>query len=128
MYKVWIFSANAKGFIQHSLLDHFEQMELEVISVQADPKFYGAETAKPDSVIIVADDDILENHEALVFIRDLIVQERIPVFLLGDKTPIEKISNSFDPVFIKERFPRPVDVKEVVKTVDAYLAFAGRNV
>ncbi len=125
---IWIVSANEKGFLQHSLVERFSQLNLEVHSFKADVKQLSAECSVPDSIVITADEEILGKPDALIYIRDLAVREGIPIFIMGDKDPMDMILRSFDSIYIKACFHRPVDVKEVAKTVDAYLAFAGRQV
>ena len=125
---IWIVSSKEKGFLQHSLVERFSQLNRESLSFGADLKKISQESNIPDSIVINADEDILTTPDILIFVRDLAVKEHIPIFIMGDKDPMDKILRSFDAIYIKERFHRPVDVKEVAKTVDAYLAFAGRQV
>ncbi len=125
---IWIVSANERGFLQHSLVERFSQLNLDVHSLRADVKQLSAEEGVPDSIVITTDEDILEKPEALIYVRDLAVKERIPIFTMGDKDPMDMVLRSFDSIYIKACFHRPVDVKEVAKTVDAYIAFAGRQV
>ena len=125
---IWIVSANEKGFLQHSLVERFAQLNLDVQSLKADAKTLSAEYNVPDSIVITADEDIIKKPDALIHIRDLAVRERIPIFLMGDKEPMDMISRSFDSIYIKACFPRPIDINEVIKTVDVYLAYAGRQV
>ncbi len=128
MLKVWIISASAKGFIQMALSDRFNSIGGEPVSLPADLTALQNETDIPDSVVLFADDAILEKPEVLTYVRDLVLKEGLSIFMLGEKVAMIRIMSCIDKSLIKGLFLHPVDVKEVVKTVDAYVALCGPRI
>ena len=123
------------GIIMHNLLILFDTPSLLVSSVTEQLKNMGdnptscnlqvkdisAVKDKPELYLIFADDDISDNVEALVYLKDKSIENDIPFMVVGDDRELENLEKIIPESLIKKKFTRPVNVKNVAEVVDAYL-------
>lgn len=76
---------------------------------------------KIDVFLIFADEDLSDNTEALVYIKDKATEEDIPIFIAGDESEIILFKKSVPSSKIVKEFTRPVNVRDVVETLDSFL-------
>ena len=58
---------------------------------------------------------------SLVYLKDKVIEEDFPIFVLGDINQLEEIKEVIPPQYIKMHFMRPINVKDVVNAVDRYM-------
>ena len=68
-----------------------------------------------------------EDTASLVFLRDKAVEEDIPFFVMGDSNDIDDIRPIIPTHAMQKEFPRPIDVKDVVSSVDEYVQNHGKH-
>lgn len=76
---------------------------------------------KQDAYMVFADEDLSDNTEALVYIKDKSMEEDIPMFIAGDESELVALKKLVPASRIVKEFPRPINIKEVVNSVDTYI-------
>lgn len=76
---------------------------------------------KQDAYLIFADEDLSDNTDALVYIKDMAVEGDIPIFIAGDDSELVALKKLVPASRIVSEFSRPINIKEVVESVDSYL-------
>jgi len=76
---------------------------------------------KQDVYLIFADEDLADNTNALVYLKDKATEDDIPIFVIGDDAEIQTLEKIVPKHLIVKVFSRPVNVKNVVENVDAFL-------
>jgi len=76
---------------------------------------------KQDMFLIFADEDLSDNTEALVYLKDKAVEDDVIIYAMGDTSELDILKKTIPAVLIKKTFSRPINVKDVVESVDAYL-------
>lgn len=97
--------------------------ELEHVAIHSDlsVKSISKVKDKMDMYLIFADEDLTDNTDALIYIKDKVTEEDIPIFIAGDESEIKVFKKSVPSSKIEKEFFRPINVKDVVEAVDAYL-------
>lgn len=104
-----------------SMGDLFTTKGHYVITSNLDMKELGKITEKQDAIIIFADGDLSDNTEELVYIKDKAAEQDSAIFAAGDETEINVLKKTIKESQIQGIFQRPVNIKNVVDFVDAYL-------
>ncbi len=72
---------------------------------------------KTGAVIIYADEKLVSQNNALVFLKDKAVEEDIPVFIIGDHDELRKVTALMPRKLICGAFARPIDILNVIAKV-----------
>lgn len=114
----------------YMLLSIKEQLETEswhTILSEADADKIHQISESISAILIYMDTDLMENQQALIFIKDKAVENDIPIFIIGNNEEINNAKKFLPEHLLQQKFLRPVDVKEVVKAITAYITKYGEQ-
>ncbi|MDR1701257.1 MAG: response regulator [Sporomusaceae bacterium] len=80
-----------------------------------------------DVVLIYVDENLILHKKALIFLKDWIVMDDIPVVIMGDKEELNELKNIIPKHLIKMQFFRPLNVPALVETVYKFLKQASKE-
>ena len=123
MEKRVLFIGETNSFIVNSIKSGLKESGFECIFCSLDVDSISKLTDKPDFFIIYADEHTILAKEALIFVRDICVQEDKKVFLAGYAEELQIIEDMFPTDCLGGRFERPINVKKIADT----LLFAVEN-
>ncbi len=106
------------SFIVTSLKKQLEDMEHEVFLTTNSPSEIGKIKEELQLVILYEEELVAEG---LVFLKDKVIEESTPVFVIGDVNQIKEVETVMPSQFIKKQFLRPINVKDVATVIDKYL-------
>lgn len=126
MHNILVFT-EARSYLNIAMEEQFKSLEYNVITVG--PNVNEINEVKEDitAVLIYTDEDLVKKQQALVFLRDRIVEEDISVFVVGDVNELAEIRKLVPKQLLKKEFQRPIDVKAVVGDVDEYIKTNGKH-
>lgn len=110
-----------RKYLTSSLLDHIKEYNHRVIECAPDVKQINEITYELDACLLFVEGAIADNHQALVYLRDLAVEKGFPIFLLGYPIDIEGIRGIIGNSAIQEEILRPFDVKDISAHLDEFL-------
>ena len=110
-----------------SLKSWFEQAEYEVTMVKADINAINKIEETPSVMVLYVDENMLEELQALNFIKDKAAEGDIPIFIVGDMDELNSVEKIISKNLIRQRFQRPINVNEVVATISHYERKHGRQ-
>lgn len=105
-----------------SLEKQFAEKGYEISKSSLEVASLSACKGKYDTVVLFADEDISDNVEALVYLKDMSMENDIPIFVAGDSDELRKVEKTVPKSLIAANFTRPINVKNVVDVVVAYLS------
>lgn len=73
-----------------------------------------------DAALIFCDEDLEKNTEPLVFIKDYAAENDVPIFVVSDDEQMKTLLKTVPQGMITGTFTRPINVKNVVDTLDAF--------
>ncbi len=117
-----------RKYLTSSLLDYIEKYGHNIIEMEPEMKSISSLTENPDICMIIVESSMTEKSQALVFLRDMTIENDIPLFLLGYPIDIEGIRNIITASAIEEEIFRPFDVKEIAAHIDEFLEAQGNIV
>ena len=117
MKKILIISEK-NNFIINSLREQLQEMGHHVIHVEDNPSEMKKSTEDVRLVILWAD---ALSMEGTIYIKDRVIEDSIPVYILGDRDHVEKVKGIVPNQFIKKEFCRPVDIKEIIAATDKFI-------
>ncbi len=126
MHNILMVTAS-QGYIVMSVKENFEETgEYKVIL--SDARIDSINVLKEDfSAILLYVDENEINQQTCIFLKDKAVEQDLPIFLLGNMEEISVVEQLFPKHLIRQKFLRPIDVKEVVKTVSEYITNFGKH-
>ena len=101
--------------------------EYEIIEVKADTDELNQIPAEVSAWLIFLDKEMLDAKQELIFMRDKALDDEVPVFLIGDMEEITEAKKCLTGCLLQEEFARPIDVNDIVKTVDEYIKKNGNH-
>lgn len=126
MHNILVVS-KTRSYLVMSVEEQLKKLEYNMIEVEA--KIEAISAVKKDIVAILmyVEPELNEDRTALVFLRDKAVEEDIPFFVMGDCNDIDDIRDVIPTHIMQKEFPRPIDVKDVVVSVDEYVQNHGKH-
>lgn len=116
------------GYIPMSVKEKFEENRDYKVLMSA-ARVDSVNDIKEDfSAILLYVDENTISQQLCIFLKDKAVEQDVPVFILGNMEDISEIETVFPRHLIRQKFLRPIDVKEVVKAVDEYIVTYGKHI
>lgn len=125
-HNILVFSEE-RSFLYIAMEEQLKGLGYNVINVGSNVNEINAIKDDITAVLMYTDEDMIKKQQALVFLRDKVVEEDIPVFAIGDVNELADVRALVPRQLLKKEFQRPIDVKEVVSTVDDYVKTNGKH-
>ncbi len=110
--------SHAKSFILSSLSSQLESMGYCIYETRDNPNEIDQIKRQIHLLLINAEEvDI----EGLIYIKDKVIEDSIPMFVIGDVNELKAVRSVIAEQFIKKEFLRPVNVKDILEITDKYL-------
>ncbi len=126
-YNVLVFS-EGRSYLNITVEEQLKQLGYNVISVGTDIEEINAVKAEIAALLMFTDEELMRKQQALIFLRDRIVEEDMSVFVIGDVNELAEIRGLIPKQRLKKLFQRPIDVKEVVNHLDDYIKVNGQHI
>ena len=121
MGNAWVIRESRK-YLTGNLVDRLNSLEHNVIEMAPDMETLSKYTIQDGAILIFVDQDVLDKQQALIYLRDLAVENEIPVFLMGLPLDIESIKSIIPDSAIEDEFFRPLDIPAIVDEVNQFLS------
>ncbi|MDD6038718.1 MAG: response regulator [bacterium] len=121
MQKNILIVTEIKGYLMLSLKERFEQDGYEVITMTADIDELSKVTEEIGGILIFADEHLVTQSQALVYLKDWAAEHDKPIFAIGSNDELAEITSIMTAPMISEKFIRPINVNDLVKAVDTFL-------
>ncbi len=112
---------DAPSLLVSSVTEQLKNMGVNAVNCPLQVKEISAVKDKPELYLIFADEDISDNTDALVYLKDRSVENDVPFMIVGDERELAQCLKTIPDSMIKKKFSRPVNVKNVAEIVDAYV-------
>ena len=110
-----------QSYLLVSLKEWFEKTEFKVLIRNADIDAINQIEDSPDVILLYVDEKMLDEQQALNYIKDKAVENDIPVFAIGDSNELVIVEKLISKNLIRRKFFRPINVSEVVNAIAAYM-------
>lgn len=110
-----------KKYLTTSLLDNIKSYDHTVLEVEPDVKELTKLSFKAQVILVIVEPSVIEKQQALVYMRDMAIENDIPIFLLGYPIDIESARAIINESAIEEEIFRPFDVKEIAAHIDEFI-------
>ena len=126
MFNILIVS-EAQSYLLVSLKSRLEEAGCKVMNGRANPDELSKMKEAVDLIFIFTDEELVENHQGLTYLKDKAVEDDIPMFVTGDVQEIKEIMKTIPMHLIQKEFPRPINVGEVADAIQSYLTTFGKQ-
>ena len=116
-----------QSYLIISLKDWFERAEYEVITSKADIDAINQIEEPIGILLLYVDEKMVEEQQALNYIKDKAAEEDIPIFAIGDADELGTVEKIISKNLIRQKFQRPINVSEVVTSITGYEKKYGRQ-
>ena len=121
MADAWVIRESRK-YLTGNLVDRLVALNHNVIEMGPDINELSRRSIQNGAILIFVDQDLLSSQQALIYLRDIAVENEIPVFLMGLPVDIESIKGIIPDSAIEEEFYRPLDIPVIVDKVNQFLS------
>jgi len=83
---------------------------------------------KAELIFIYADDDIADNTQTLVYLKDMAIEHDIPIYFAGENSEYNVAIKSMPVYLIRQKYSRPINAREIAEDIDKYLKDSSRNI
>ncbi|MBQ4463635.1 MAG: response regulator [Eubacterium sp.] len=115
-YKLLVVS-NEQSFITDSIIAAIDESGVNCICVDSEIKEIEVKKDEADMVFLYVNEALADNTQALVFIKDVCVDDVKTLFLAGYSEDLEKAYRVIPRDIVKEAFIRPFENKNIVKVI-----------
>ena len=110
-----------QSYLLVSLREWFEKTDCNVIVVKADIDAINKIEDPLDAIVLYVDEKMLDEQQALNYIKDKVVENDIPIFAIGDPNELTVVERVVSKNLFSRKFSRPINVSEVVNAVTTYV-------
>ncbi|MBO4900604.1 MAG: response regulator [Lachnospiraceae bacterium] len=115
-----VIACKSKGYLVSNLIDQFDKDTYNIIRVN-NVASMNTIIDRVDACLLYLDEELLEDSQLLIFIRDKATEDDFPLFVLGDPQEISTIKDVIPSTMVGQEFERPINVKNVVSDIHKYL-------
>ncbi|MBQ2901488.1 MAG: response regulator [Agathobacter sp.] len=126
MHNILVFT-EVRSYLNIAMEEQLKGLGYNVITVGTSVNEINAVKEDITAVLMYTDEELVKKQQALVFLRDKIVEEDISVFVIGDVNELAEIRKLVPKQLLKKEFQRPIDVKAVVSDMDEYIKANGKH-
>ena len=126
MVKIIIIT-KTQSYLMLQLKERFEQSGDSILLVDAKTDHINKSLEGANAMIMYLDEEMSEDSQLLFFVKDKAVEKDIPVFLIGDPVEISTAEKIITKDVVANQFTRPINVNDIVGTVDAHLENFGQK-
>lgn len=112
-----LFIEQSKSFITSALAVQLEKEGHSLTVVRNDPEAL-CEMEKPIEMVLLNVEDTIMGE--LVYIKEQVIDENIPVFVIGDTAVLRKVTPVIPVEYIKKVFRKPINIKTIVDYIKSY--------
>lgn len=113
--------SETQGFLLSSLQEHLAATACNVSVVDASVDKISKVPHPVSVALIYASEELLENQQALIYIRDRSVEEGTAIFVVGSEDEVEEIEKTIPKSTLKGVFLRPINVNAVAQELMNYI-------
>ncbi|MDE6982973.1 MAG: response regulator, partial [Lachnospiraceae bacterium] len=119
--------SEVQSYLLVSLQERLAEVDCSVINVQADPDALSKIKEDLDMIFIFGTEELLNQRQGLVYLKDKALEDDVPVFASGDPQELLEIQKDIPLHLIQKEFPRPINVNEVADGIESYLKTFGKQ-
>ena len=120
MHKL-LFISNTQSYFNITIANQLKEAEYEILETTADTDEVNKIKDTISSLLIFVDEEMTGHQQELIFIKDKALENDTPIFLIGRRNEIDDARKFLPENLIQKEFVRPIDVGEIVKTVDDFV-------
>ena len=110
-----------ESFLSKSLISKLREIDIKAVFVHADIQEIKQYIIETELVVMFMSDELDENPEALIYLKDNIQERGIGVILIGEPSEYELITKTIPEQDITEWFKRPIELDKLFKRICHYL-------
>ncbi len=126
MHNILVYT-EGRSYLNIAMEEQLKELEYNVITVGPNVNEINSIKDELTAVLMYTDEELVKKQQAMVFLRDKIVEEDISVFVVGDVNELAEVRKLVPKQLLKKEFQRPIDVKEVVSDMDEYIKNNGKH-
>ncbi len=115
--------SQVQNYLLMSLEKHLLKMSYRALTAAADMEALGEIKEHLGGVVMYVDEKLLEQQQALLYLKDRVVMDDLPVFAIGAKEVLAEIRDIIPAYLLLQSFVRPINihVSEIVEKIDGLL-------
>lgn len=113
--------SETQGFLLSTLQEHLVSADCAVSVVAADVDKLSKVPHPVGAAVIYASEELLEDQQALIYIRDRSVEEGTAIFLVGSEGEVEEIEKIIPRSMMRGVYFRPINVNVVAQELTNYI-------
>ena len=121
MLKKILMITETQGYLMLSLKEKFEESGYFVTSVRADTDEISKTEEDICAILIYGDEQLVEKKSALIFVKDWAAEHEVSIFATGSNDELQEIESAIGSHMICEKFVRPLNVNNMVESIDRYV-------
>lgn len=113
--------SETQGFLISTLREHLEAADCAVSIAGASVDKISKIPHPVGVALIYASEELLEDHQALIYIRDRAMEEGTAIFLVGSESEVEEIETVIPRSMVRGIYFRPINVNAVAQELTDYI-------
>jgi len=126
MHKILLVS-NVQNYFNITIGNKFRDADYEVLEVKAQTDEIDKIKDNISALLLFLDKELMECPQNFIFIKDKAMENEIPVFLIGETDEVMIAQKYLPETLIRQVFTRPIDINEIVSTVDEFVNNYGNH-
>ncbi len=117
-----------ESFLLTSIMERLEKASYQTTVVHADTDAINDVKETVCGVLVYTDDKLLEQRQALNFLKDKAIMDDIPIFIIGDITNVKAIEAMIPKELVVREYTRPINVNDLAESVNSLIKQYGAKV
>jgi CheY-like chemotaxis protein len=75
---------------------------------------------KLNGILIYADEQLIEQSQTIIYIKDRALADDVPIFIIGDANELKTLKGLISQQLVRKEFQRPIDILKVVESIHSF--------
>ena len=119
--KKLLFIGSGSPFMMNAVINNFKEAGFEVNQTEPKIRELRKYRFEDEPLLLYLGNDILDNMEFLVYIKDVFTETGNMLFVIGENVEIKDFSKTVPERLITKSFAKPIDIHDVVLDIEFFI-------
>lgn len=110
-----------ESYLPHSVIERLKENDFEIFFANGDIDAIDKAGMVFGSIVLFIDEDLLECQKFLVYLKDIAVEQELPIFMFGYADDLDAAFNIIPNYTVQKIFARPINANQAAQEISNFI-------